>query len=564
MGEITIFKTIDGMQFASMIISASNHLNSKRSEIDALNVFPVPDGDTGTNMSLTLTAAANETKKYVTGSIGDTSQVVSSASLRGARGNSGVILSQFFRGIAKSLQGKATADAREMAAALQNGVQTAYKAVMKPTEGTILTVARESAAAAVIAAEMGNDIESCLRITIDEGVVSLARTPDLLPVLKESGVVDAGGAGLLVILEGALRALASGESVDLSEFMGAAAPEIVMEVDTENIKFSYCTEFIIDKKSPTVDVARFSEDIDSKGDCKLVIDDDEIVKVHIHTNNPGFVLEKAVKLGMLSSIKIDNMRLQHTTILNDQVAPQSSPVESALQDSILPSFTIAAEKPKKTYGFVVVAVGEGIVNLFKDFGVDEIIEGGQTMNPSTDDILSAIERINADCIYVLPNNKNIILAAQQAADLCDKEIIVLPSRSIPQGIAAILAFLPNMDKDINTNSMREAISYVKTGQVTYAVRDTSVSNKEIKSGDIIGIREGDITVVGSCAEAACKEIVTELADDESSIITVFYGADVDDSTAQTVGDELQELYPDMDVMIQSGGQPLYYYIISVE
>jgi len=551
-----------------MIISASNHLSNRKSEIDALNVFPVPDGDTGTNMSLTLTAAANEVKKYVTSSIGETSQVVSTASLRGARGNSGVILSQFFRGIAKSLQGKATANAAEMAAALQNGVNTAYKAVMKPTEGTILTVARESAAAAVMAAEMGCDIEGGLKITIDEGAASLARTPDLLLVLKESGVVDAGGAGLLVILEGAYHALSTGETVDLSGFMNVAVPEIVMEVDVENIKFSYCTEFIIDKKSASVDVAKFSDDIDSKGDCKLVIDDDEIVKVHIHTNNPGFVLERAIKLGMLSSIKIDNMRLQHTTILSEQaVHPQPAAASAAPEtviESSLPSFLVDASKPKKPYGFVVVAVGEGIVNIFKDFGVDEIIEGGQTMNPSTDDILSAVERINADCIYVLPNNKNIILAAQQAAELCDKEIVVLPSKSIPQGIAAILAFLPNMDNETNTSAMKEAISFVKTGQVTYAVRDTSVSNKEIKSGDIIGIREGDITVVGSNAEVACTELVRELADDESSIITVFYGSEVDDAAAEAMGDELQDLYPDMDIMVQSGGQPLYYYIISVE
>lgn len=544
-----------------MIISAANHLSNKRVEIDALNVFPVPDGDTGTNMSLTLTAAANEIKKYISVSISEAAQTLSSASLRGARGNSGVILSQFCRGIAKSLKDKQTATSQDLASALEFGVQTAYKAVMKPTEGTILTVARESARAAVTAAEAEENIEDVMQTLIEEGKASLSRTPDLLPVLKESGVVDAGGAGLIVILEGAFYALTTNETIAVNEVVQAVSAEMHLEVDVDSIKFAYCTEFIVDKKSSEVNVAWFSEIIDSKGDCKLVIDDDEIIKVHIHTNNPGFVIEEALKLGFLSQIKIDNMRLQHTSILNAE-KPVAPAMGSGSDDFYIK--TSPEDMPPKPYGFVSVAIGDGLVTIFKDFGVDEIIEGGQTMNPSTDDILSAIERINADCIFVLPNNKNIILAAQQAAELCSKNVIVLPSKSIPQGISAILAFLPHIDKDTNTAAMTSAIEYVKTGQVTYAVRDTSVSNKEIKSGDIIGISEGDISIVGDCAEDVCKELIASLVDDDSSVITVFYGSDVTGDVAQAMDDELQVLYPNIDVMVQSGGQPLYYYIVSVE
>ncbi len=537
-----------------MIISASNHLYNNKTAVDKLNVFPVPDGDTGTNMSLTLCAAADEIKKYVTASIGDVAHTLSNASLRGARGNSGVILSQFCRGIAQHLKDKNTADAKELTAALERGVQTAYKAVMRPTEGTILTVARESAAAAMQSAQENNDIETVMHDMIEEARKSLERTPELLPVLKESGVVDSGGAGLVLILEGAYHALTTSEPIQTQQSSAADAPVMATSIPSDNIRFAYCTEFIIDKKSADVNVKRFSGLIDAKGDCKLVIDDDEIVKVHIHTNNPGFVIEEAIKLGEISKIKIDNMRLQHETIITDGQNTQDAPAQASP----------APPQSRKPYGFAAVASGDGLVGIFKDFGVDEIIMGGQSSNPSTDEILSAIEKINAECIYVLPNNKNIILAATQAQELSERDVVVLPTKSIPQGITALLAFLPHVGKDENTQKMTQAIELVRTGQVTCAVRDTSVSDKEIKTGDIIGISDGDIKIVGSSAGDVCKQLVSSLVDDSSSVVSVFYGGDVTEQEAQTLKTDLEAAYPALDIMLQNGGQPLYHYIISVE
>lgn len=537
-----------------MIISASNHLGNNKTAVDTLNVFPVPDGDTGTNMSLTFSAAAEEIKKFVTPAVGDVAKSLSTASLRGARGNSGVILSQFCRGIAKSLDGKQIANAKELAAALQSGVDTAYKAVMRPTEGTILTVARECAASAVKSAEIEDDIVLIMQHAIDDAKAALDNTPNLLPVLKEAGVVDAGGAGLVKILEGAYHALSTGTLVDLKEAVKNTTSAMAQAaIDTENIKFAYCTEFIIDKKSAKVNVKRFSEVIDPKGDCKLVIDDDEIVKVHIHTNNPGFVLEEALKLGSLSRIKIDNMKLQHTTILESETALGGAATEQA-----------APAKPHKPYGFVCVTAGSGLADIFRDYGADEIIEGGQTMNPSTDDILKAVESVNADCVFVLPNNKNIILAANQAADLCQRDVIVLPSKTAPQGIAAMMAFLPHLDKEQNTQAMTAALENVKTGQVTYAVRDTSISGKEIKTGDIIGISDGEICSVADSPDEALYDLISRMIDENSEVISVYYGEDVTDAQAQAAADRLEELYPDYDVLLQAGRQPLYYYIISVE
>jgi len=538
-----------------MIESASNHLNNNKVEVDTLNVFPVPDGDTGTNMSLTFTAASEEIKKFVTSSIGEVGKTLASASLRGARGNSGVILSQLCRGVSKSVAGKQKVDAIGFAEAMQRGVDTAYKAVMRPTEGTILTVARMGAAAAVEAAKSETDIEKVFEIALDASKKALENTPNQLSVLKEAGVVDAGGAGLVCLLEGAFTALTTGEVVALKDGAAAPAPTATASagaaLNPEDIKFGYCTEFIIDKKSPDVNVARFSEVIDPKGDCKLVIDDDDIVKVHIHTNHPGFVLEEAVKLGSLSKIKIDNMRLQHSSILEAAEAPAEPEVKKE-------------EKPHKPYGFVAVAAGEGLADIFRDYGADEIIEGGQTMNPSTNDILTAVEKINADCIYVLPNNKNIILAAEQAAELSETKLVVLPTKTVPQGYAAMTAFLPHLDEETNTAAMKEAIGMVKTAQVTFAVRDTSVNGKEISEGDIIGISEGEISVVGEKPGKVCRELIKGMVDDESSVISVFYGSDVDDEEAEALAAKLEDKYPDMDVMLQSGKQPLYYYIISVE
>ncbi|MBQ4159940.1 MAG: DAK2 domain-containing protein [Clostridia bacterium] len=537
-----------------MIHSASNHLNNNKVEVDTLNVFPVPDGDTGTNMSLTFTAAATEVKKFVTSSIEEVGKALASASLRGARGNSCVILSQLCRGISKSVAGKQSVDAVGFAAALQNGVETAYKAVMRPTEGTILTVARMTAAAAVEAAKTETDIEKVFAIAIEAGKEALANTPNQLPVLKEAGVVDAGGAGLVYLLEGAYTALTTGTIVELQggeSAPAATATSAQASLNVEDIKFGYCTEFIIDKKNPDVDVAHFSEVIDPKGDCKLVIDDDEIVKVHIHTNHPGFVIEEALKLGALSKIKIDNMRLQHSSIIE---AEQADTAPAAAKE----------EKPRKPYGFVAVTAGAGLADIFRDYGADEIIEGGQTMNPSTDDILTAVEKINADCIFVLPNNKNIILAAEQAAELSETKVVVLPTKTVPQGYSAMMAFLPHLDVETNTAAMKEAIGTVKTAQVTYAVRDTSVSGKTIAEGDIIGICEGEITTVGDKPAKVCRELVKGMVDEDSSVISVFYGSDVTDEEAEKLAEKLEEKYPDMDVMLQSGQQPLYYYIISVE
>ena len=554
MGAIPIITTVDGMHLANMIHSASNHLNNNKVEVDTLNVFPVPDGDTGTNMSLTFTAAATEVKKFVTSSIEEVGKALASASLRGARGNSGVILSQLCRGISKSVAGKQSVDAVGFAAALQNGVETAYKAVMRPTEGTILTVARMTAAAAVEAAKTETDIEKVFAIAIEAGKEALANTPNQLPVLKEAGVVDAGGAGLVYLLEGAYTALTTGTIVELQggeSAPAATATSAQASLNVEDIKFGYCTEFIIDKKNPDVDVAHFSEVIDPKGDCKLVIDDDEIVKVHIHTNHPGFVIEEALKLGALSKIKIDNMRLQHSSIIE---AEQADTAPAAAKE----------EKPRKPYGFVAVTAGAGLADIFRDYGADEIIEGGQTMNPSTDDILTAVEKINADCIFVLPNNKNIILAAEQAAELSETKVVVLPTKTVPQGYSAMMAFLPHLDVETNTAAMKEAIGTVKTAQVTYAVRDTSVSGKTIAEGDIIGICEGEITTVGDKPAKVCRELVKGMVDEDSSVISVFYGSDVTDEEAEKLAEKLEEKYPDMDVMLQSGQQPLYYYIISVE
>lgn len=554
MGAIPIITTVDGMHLANMIHSASNHLNNNKVEVDTLNVFPVPDGDTGTNMSLTFTAAATEVKKFVTSSIEEVGKALASASLRGARGNSGVILSQLCRGISKSVAGKQSVDAVGFAAALQNGVETAYKAVMRPTEGTILTVARMTAAAAVEAAKTETDIEKVFAIAIEAGKEALANTPNQLPVLKEAGVVDAGGAGLVYLLEGAYTALTTGTIVELQggeSAPAATATSAQASLNVEDIKFGYCTEFIIDKKNPDVDVAHFSEVIDPKGDCKLVIDDDEIVKVHIHTNHPGFVIEEALKLGALSKIKIDNMRLQHSSIIE---AEQADAAPAAVKE----------EKTRKPYGFVAVTAGAGLADIFRDYGADEIIEGGQTMNPSTDDILTAVEKINADCIFVLPNNKNIILAAEQAAELSETKVVVLPTKTVPQGYSAMMAFLPHLDVETNTAAMKEAIGTVKTAQVTYAVRDTSVSGKTIAEGDIIGICEGEITTVGDKPAKVCRELVKGMVDEDSSVISVFYGSDVTDEEAEKLAEKLEEKYPDMDVMLQSGQQPLYYYIISVE
>lgn len=536
-----------------MMISGANNLYNKKQTVDELNVFPVPDGDTGTNMSMTVTAMAKNLQEHLTDSVTKVADNMSYATLRGARGNSGVILSQFFRGISKSLKGADECDAKQLADALMSGSSAAYKAVMKPTEGTILTVAREVAQKAVKVAEENDDILVVIDEAVKKGYKALAKTPDMLPALKKAGVVDAGGQGWLFFLDGVLEYLKTGKIIEsTSENLATTTDNSSAQstIDTENIKYMYCTEFIVEKNSKDVNVHNFRKAIETKGDSMLVIDDDDIVKVHIHTNNPGYVLEKAVLIGSMINIKIDNMKHQHQSIISAE-APKKEEKEE-----------IPAEK--KAYGFVGICVGDGLVEIFKNLGIDQIIAGGQTMNPSTDDIINAINKINADNIFVFPNNKNIIMAANQARDISDKNVIVIPTKTIPQCIAAMLAFSDSKDAEKNEKAMLKAIGDVRTGQVTYAVRDTQIDDLEIKEGDILGMCESSITTTGHDATEVVKTLISDMADDDSEFITVYYGEDITKDTAEKLEQELSDEYPDFEVSVKFGGQALYYYILSVE
>ena len=536
-----------------MMISGANNLYNKKQTVDELNVFPVPDGDTGTNMSMTVTAMAKNLQEHLTDSVSKVADTMSYATLRGARGNSGVILSQFFRGISKSLKGVDECDAKQLADALMSGSSAAYKAVMKPTEGTILTVAREVAQKAVKVSETNDDILVVIDEAVKKGYKALAKTPDMLPALKKAGVVDAGGQGWLFFLDGVLEYLKTGKIIEsTSEIMTKTADTSSAQstIDTSNIKYMYCTEFIVEKNSKEVNVHNFRKSIESKGDSMLVIDDDDIVKVHIHTNNPGYVLEKAVLIGSMINIKIDNMKHQHQSIISAETPKYEEKEE------------ITAEK--KAYGFVGICVGEGLVEIFKNLGIDQIIAGGQTMNPSTDDIINAINKINADNIFIFPNNKNIIMAANQARDISDKNVIVIPTKSIPQCIAAMLSFSESKDAEKNEKAMLKAISEVKTGQVTYAVRDTQIDDLEIKEGDILGMCESSITTTGHDATEVVKTLISDMADDDSEFITVYYGEDITKDAAEKLEQELSDEYPDFEVSVKFGGQALYYYILSVE
>lgn len=538
-----------------MMTSGANNLYNNKKIVDDLNVFPVPDGDTGTNMSMTVNAMAKGLSEAVSASAGSVADTASYATLRGARGNSGVILSQFFRGIAKELKGKNTCTPADFAAALQRGSDAAYKAVMNPTEGTILTVAREAAKGALRAAETEEDFVVVLEKAVKRGNKALAKTPEQLPMLKQAGVVDAGGQGWMYFLEGALVYLKTGKIVESTGAQATAqmAPSSAQQaIDTKNIKFRYCTEFIVEKKNPEVNVAAFRSAIESKGDCMLVIDDDEIVKVHIHTNHPGFVLEKAILLGAMINIKIDNMAHQHKSIINAE--PEEKPAAEP-----------AAEKaPHKPYAFVGICTGDGIAAIFKNLGVDEIITGGQTMNPSTEDILGAVNRLNADTIFVFPNNKNIIMAAEQARDIAETNVVVIPTKSIPQCVAAMLAFNETKDAAANEAAMNKACTKVKTGQVTFAVRDTEIDGQEIREGDILGMYDKNIAVTGSDPDAVCAELIGDMEDEDSEFVTIYYGADVTEDAAAALEEKLSEQYEDMEISMQYGGQALYYYIISVE
>lgn len=551
-------KTIDARILSRMFLAGAKNLEAKKEWINELNVFPVPDGDTGTNMTMTIMAAAAEV-----GSLGDTdmeslAKAISSGSLRGARGNSGVILSQLLRGFTKSVKTKEELDAKAIAAAMEKGVETAYKAVMKPKEGTILTVAREAAAKAVELAETAEDLDTFFQAVIAHAEETLAKTPEMLPVLKEAGVVDSGGQGLLEVYHGAYDGFL-GKEIDYTQFgeaKGPAVTKIGAQAEAD-IKFGYCTEFIIllDKPMAEETEHEFKKFLMSLGDSIVLVADDEIVKVHVHTNHPGQAIEKALTFGALSRMKIDNMREEHQEKLikdAEKLAKEQEEKEAAAQ-------------PPKEVGFISVSVGKGMTEIFKELGVDYLIEGGQTMNPSTEDMLNAIARVNAKTIYIFPNNKNIILAANQARDLTeDKEIVVVPTKTIPQGITAMISYVPEKNSAENTEAMLQAIERVKTGQVTYAVRDTRIDDKEIHEGDIMGIGDHGILAVGKDRLEVTKETVAEMVDDESEVISIYYGADIEEAEAEELAAAIEEEYPDCDVELNAGGQPIYYYVISVE
>ncbi len=542
---------IDATLFRNMILSAANKLCANKDAVDALNVFPVPDGDTGTNMGLTFMNAAKEAEAAAYASVSDAAAAVAKATLRGARGNSGVILSQIFRGISKGLKGLETATAQDLAAALKEGSDTAYNAVMKPTEGTILTVIRKSAQAAV--EFQGDDIEQLLSEVISTGNKTLAKTTQMLPQLQQAGVVDAGGQGLMFVLEGFAEAL-DGRDVALTTAQSPKKPAAdtpQQSIKTEDIKYAYCTEFIINKYDPSSSADALRGAIESKGDCMLIIDEDEIVKVHIHTNDPGYVLEQAVKLGEMINIKIDNMKRQHSSLI-------SGGGEQRSEEAPKP------ENPEKELAIIAVAAGEGLANTFKELGVDGIIQGGQTMNPSTEDILAAANAANAKNIIILPNNKNIILSAEQVQYLTERKIYVVPSRSIPQGIAAAMAFSPELEPEELFEAMKGSAAAVKSGSVTFAVRDTSIDGMDIAKGNYLGLAESDIAAVGEDLNETAAKLVDELTDEDSEVISVYYGSDVTPEQIGSLEEALTNAYPDADVLVYDGGQPVYYYIISVE
>lgn len=545
--------TVDVKMLSRMFLSGAKNLEAKKEWINELNVFPVPDGDTGTNMTLTIMSAASEVSALSDPTMKTLAKAISSGSLRGARGNSGVILSQLLRGFTRVIEKADKVDAPTFARAFEKGVETAYKAVMKPKEGTILTVARGAAEKAMEIAEDCENLESFFADVIAEAEAVLARTPEMLPVLKEAGVVDSGGQGLLEVLKGAFDGYL-GKEIDLI-FEKPKSGVSVKPVSAEesDIKFGYCTEFIImlEKEFPEKEEHAFKEYLMSIGDSLVVVADDEIVKVHVHTNDPGQAIQKALTYGQLSNMKIDNMRLEHH--------------EKVIKEAEKMAAQQAAQEPAKEVGFISVSVGDGMGQIFRELGADYLIEGGQTMNPSTEDVLQAIAHVNAENIFIFPNNKNIILAANQARDLTeDKNIIVIPTKTIPQGITALISYVPDKTVEQNTEEMMEAMKNVKTGQITYAVRDTKNDDKEIRQGDIMGIGDHGILAVGKEIEDTAVAMVQEMADEDSEIISVYYGADVTAEDAEQFAARLEELYPDFDVELNEGGQPIYYYVVSVE
>lgn len=549
-------KTINAEMLSKMFLAGAGNIEAQKEYINELNVFPVPDGDTGTNMSLTIMAAAKEVAALDNPDMETLAKAISSGSLRGARGNSGVILSQLFRGFTKAIRDTKEIDVLTLAVACEKAKETAYKAVMKPKEGTILTVARGIADKALELAETVDDLEEFIPQVIAHAEEVLAQTPEMLPVLKEAGVVDSGGQGLVEVLKGAYDAFL-GKEIDYSKIAPSTSINVTkVSADTNaEIKFGYCTEFIImtEKAFTDKDERDFKAYLESIGDSIVCVADDEIVKIHVHTNDPGLAIQKALTYGQLTKMKIDNMREEH----EEKLIREAEKVAKQEKEK--------AKAEQKEFGFIAVSIGEGLNEIFRELGVDYIIEGGQTMNPSTDDMLNAIDEVNAKHVYIFPNNKNITLAANQAKSLVkDKEVIVIPTKTVPQGITAIINFVPDMSAEENEEAMLEAIQYVKTGQVTYAVRDTRIDDKEIHKDDIMGIGDSGILSVGKNIAETTKEMLAELVDDESGMISIYYGADVSEEDAEKLTAEIEELYPDVDVDTHLGGQPIYYYVIAVE
>ena len=557
-------KTINVDVLAKMFLAGAQNIEAKKDYINELNVFPVPDGDTGTNMSMTIMSAAKEVTALNKPAMKDLAKAISSGSLRGARGNSGVILSQLLRGFTKAIKEEKEIDVLALAAACQRARDTAYKAVMKPKEGTILTVASGIATKAAEMAEETDDLEVFIPSVIEHAQDVLNQTPEMLPVLKEAGVVDSGGQGLLEVIKGAYDAFL-GKEIDYSVIEPSTGVTVnkVNAEDTADIKFGYCTEFIIltEKEFTEDDEREFKKFLSSIGDSIVCVADDDVVKIHVHTNDPGLAIQKALIYGQLSKMKIDNMREEHQEKLirdAEKLAEQQANEEAAHEEK-------KPAEPRKAMGFIAVSIGAGMNEIFKELGADYIIEGGQTMNPSTEDMLNAIDRVNADTVFILPNNKNIVLAANQAKSLVEeKEIIVIPTKTVPQGITAIINFMPDADAKTNEEAMLEEIKNVKTGQVTYAVRDTHIDDKEIHEGDIMGIGDSGILAVGKDLEETTKELIANLVDEDSELISIYYGEEVSEEDAEKFTEEITELYPDVDVDIQFGGQPIYYYVLAVE
>ena len=565
-------KTINADMLAKMFLAGAQNIEAKKEYINELNVFPVPDGDTGTNMSMTIMSAAKDVATMAEPDMPALSKAISSGSLRGARGNSGVILSQLFRGFTKGIRDYDVITIPVMAAASEKAVETAYKAVMKPKEGTILTVAKGASMKARELADAGEeDMEKFLKEIIDHAEYVLSQTPEMLPVLKQAGVVDSGGQGLVEVLRGAFDAFTgkvSADSYDFSEPAKPAASEISAKGSLEaqagmEIKFGYCTEFII-MLNKTFNIKQemdFKAYLESIGDSIVVVADDDVVKVHVHTNDPGLAIQKALKYGALSNMKIDNMRLEHQEKLF-KLSEKEKEQEAAGET---PAGETEAVGEHKEVGFIAVSAGDGLAEIFRGLGVDSIIEGGQTMNPSTEDVVNAIQKVNADTVYVLPNNKNIILAANQAKYLVeDKNVVVVPTKTIPQGITAVINYVPDMGAEENEASMTEEISHVRTGEVTYAVRDTVIDDKQIRQGDYMGIGDDGILAVGSDISDVAYDMTAAMMSEDCELISIYYGADITEEDAEKLRARVEERYPSCDIELQYGGQPIYYYIISAE